>query len=27
MNFQLGWNPIRHVIKNGRVVAGDGRHV
>jgi imidazolonepropionase len=23
--YQLGWNPIRHVIKNGRVVVRDGR--
>ena len=23
--YELGWNPIRHVIKNGRVVVRDGR--
>jgi len=25
--YELGWNPIRHVIKNGRVVVRDGRRV
>jgi imidazolonepropionase len=23
--YELGFNPIRHVIKNGRVVVRDGR--
>jgi imidazolonepropionase len=23
--YELGWNPIRHVIKNGRVVVRDAR--
>jgi imidazolonepropionase len=25
--YELGWNPVRHVIKNGRVVVRDGRRV
>jgi imidazolonepropionase len=25
--YELGWNPIRHIIKNGRVVVRDGRRV
>ncbi|MGB7295573.1 MAG: imidazolonepropionase [Candidatus Aminicenantales bacterium] len=25
--YELGWNPIRHVIKNGRLVVRDGRRV
>jgi imidazolonepropionase len=25
--YELGWNPIRHVIKNGRIVVRDGRRV
>jgi imidazolonepropionase len=25
--YELGWNPIRHVIKNGRVVVRDGRPI
>jgi imidazolonepropionase len=25
--YELGWNPIRHVIKNGKVVVRDGRRI
>jgi imidazolonepropionase len=25
--YELGWNPIRHVIKNGKVVVCDGRRI
>ncbi len=25
--YEVGWNPIRHVIKNGRLVVRDGRRV